>query len=103
MANYNEQMLAFIWLSQTLGGDSTLAGLAPGGVWRSLAPPQEAIPFVIMAHQAGADNVTLDGWRVLTEMTMQVKAVGPASMTDTLAQAAARIDRLLGGPPGRAA
>jgi hypothetical protein len=103
MANYNEQMLAFIWLTQTLGGDSTLAGFAPGGVWRAVAPPDTPVPYVIMSHQAGGDVVTLDGYRVLTSMVIQVKAVGPAGITDTINSAAARIDRLLGGPPGRAA
>jgi hypothetical protein len=103
MSNYNEQMLAHIWLIQQLGADSTLLSYAPGGVWRGMAPAGEATPFVIISHQSGQDSLTNFGYRVLTTMTFQVKAVGPASATTAINSAAARIDALLGSPPGRAA
>ena len=100
MSNYHESVLAFMWLASTLGSDSTLAGYAPGGVHRTLAPPDVALPFVVMAHQAGTDVVTMNGFRIMTEQLFQIRAVGPASMSSQIAQAAAQIDKLLGGPPG---
>lgn len=100
MANYHEAYLGFLFLANILQNDATLQGLAPGGVWRGLAPPAEATPFVVMSHQAGSDVTTMNGIRVMGSLLYQVKAVGPSSATAAVAQAAARIDRLLGGPPG---
>jgi hypothetical protein len=100
MSNYHESVLAFMFLETVLGGDSTLTGYAPGGVWRSMAPPGTATPFVIIARQAGTDVVTMNGVRLITDQLYQVRAVGPATSSATIALAAARADRLLGGPPG---
>ena len=100
MSNYHETYLAFLWLESTLGGDSTLTGYAPGGVHRSLAPPDAAFPFIVMAHQAGTDVTTMNGFRIMTEQLFQIRAVGPASISASIAQAAAQVDKLLGGPPG---
>lgn len=101
MSNYNEVMLGFLWLESVLSADSTLSGLAPGGVWRALAPSGTAVPFVVMVHQAGSDVVTMNGFRVMDELLYQVKVVGLGNSRSiaTLAQAAAQIDKLLGGPP----
>ena len=95
----SEVMYGFQWLEATLSADSTLAGYAPGGIWRALAPPREAIPFVIMAHQTGTDVITVNAFRIMTEVVYQVKIVGPASMTSTLMAGASRIDQLIGSPP----
>lgn len=96
----HEIALGFEWLYSTLSADTTLAGFAPGGVWRALAPPGTATPFVVLVHQAGTDAVTMNGFRMLDDLLFQVKAVGPANITATVASAAERIDILLGGPPG---
>lgn len=96
----HELLLCYAALTNILGGDSLLAGYAPGGVFRSLAQPGTTTPYVIVSFQAGSDSVTMNGFRVLTLTTFQVKAVGPASNTDGLALATARIDTLLGSPPG---
>lgn len=103
MANYNEQMLAYIWIRQQLMNDSALTGYAPGGVWRGLAPNAVSTPFVIVQHQGGLDVITVNGLRMLVDMTFQVKAIGPgdAITTDITNSAAARIDALFGSPPGR--
>lgn len=95
----HEIMLSYSWLVSTLQGDATLLSYAPGGVFRSLANPTTSTPYVIVSFQAGSDSVTMNAFRVLTGMTFQVKAVGPASNTAGLASASARIDALLGGPP----
>src|SRR5260221_3578698 len=99
MSNYNEVLLGFEWLYSVLSGDATLTSLAPGGVWRSMAPPSSLMPYVIMALQAGSDVTAMNGFRIMDDLLMQIKVVGPASNTATIASAAAQIDRLLGGPP----
>jgi len=99
MSGGHEIMLGYAYLSATLGPDATLQSLAPGGVNRAMAQPSTAIPYIIMAHQAGADTTTMNGFRVFSGLLYQVKAVGPATITATLAAAAARLDVLLGGPP----
>jgi hypothetical protein len=96
----NEVLLGYAWLQSTLQGDSTLVNeLAPGGVFRSLADPGTSTPYIIVSFQSGSDTTTFNGFRVLTQMTFQVKAVGPASDTASLASASSRLDVLLGGPP----
>ena len=95
----SEAMYGFQWLMSVLSVDSTLAGFAPGGVWRSLADAGAATPFVILAYQAGSDVLTMNAVRLMTTHLYQVKAVGPASMASQIISAASRIDALIGSPP----
>lgn len=104
MATYHESELGFLWLQSVLIGDATLMALLPGGaatgVWRGMAPPDTLTPFIILVYQSGRDVVTATGaFRLMSDLLYQVKAVGPASISATIAQVAGRIDRLLGGPP----
>ena len=94
-----EATIAFQWLYTVLSGDSQLTALAPGGVWRSMAPPETSTPFVIFALQSATDSITMNAFRMLVEGLFQVKAVGPASESTAIANAAARIDALIGSPP----
>lgn len=103
MSNYNEVFLGFQFIYAMLSADSTLAGLAPGGVWRGLAPPGTATPYVVLVYQAGTDAVTMNGYRMIVDALYQVKAVGPANISETIAAASARLDKLLGGPPSQPA
>src|SRR5437879_314249 len=89
----------FQWIYATLSGDGTLSGYAPGGVFRSLAPPGTVTPYIIMAYQGGSDVVTMNGVRLIVDAVFQVKAVGPANTTANIASAAERIDQLIGSPP----
>src|SRR5579885_931599 len=91
----HETALVYSWLYSTLSGDSTLSGYAPGGVWRGMAPPQTATPFVIISLQSGSDVVTMNGYRMIVDVLYQVKAVGPVSNTAGIVSAASRIDDLL--------
>lgn len=100
MSSGHEIALGFSWLYAVLNGDATLMSEAVGGVWRGLAPPSTAVPFVMMAHQAGADKISMNAFRFFSEVMYQVKCVGPASMTATIALAAERIDILLGNATG---
>lgn len=91
----HETALAFQWLYATLAGDATLASYAPGGVWRGLAPPATLTPYVVVSFQAGTDVISMNAYRLLDDLLYQVKAVGPASITPTLINAASQIDALL--------
>ena len=95
-----EIIIGLDFLINILSADTTLASLAPGGVWRSVASPNIATPFVVVAYQGGKDSLTTDGVRPLVTAIYQCKAVGPANITDTIVQAASQIDILLGGNHG---
>jgi hypothetical protein len=94
----HETALGFSWLYSTLVGDTTLSGYASGGVYRSMAPPQTTTPYVIMSFQAGTDVVTMNGFRLIDDTIFQVRAVGPGSKSQQIAQAAGRLDALLSIP-----
>lgn len=96
----HEVVLGLMFLSGVLQGDSTLASLAPGGVWRGAADPGVATPYVIVAWQSGVDALTTTGVRPLTHIRYQCKAVGPANATLAVANAASQLDELLGGDEG---
>jgi hypothetical protein len=105
MANFNEVYLGISWITATLSNDTTMVELAPGGFYRGAVPPTfennaMQVPVVIMAHQGGPGDVTtVNAFRVFDDLLYQVVAAGPQSVIDTVAQAAAWLDRLLGGPP----
>ena len=98
----NEAMLGFQFFYGILASDTTLASLAPGGINRYLAPIGSTSPWVIMALQSpGQDTTTNVGvYKLLASPLYQIKAVGPASITQQIEQAYERIDVLLGGKDG---
>jgi len=94
-----EAAIGFTWLYSTLSSDLQLTALAPGGVWRGLAPPESQTPFIVMSLQSGLDVTSMNAFRILVECTYLVKVVGPASETTTIMSAADRLDALIGSPP----
>lgn len=80
------------WLYSTLSGDSTLTGLATGGVWRVLAPAKTALPYVIFQKQAARDVSTVAAIRIMDSLLYTVKAV--VLKSDYLAKGAAMADRI---------
>lgn len=95
-----EVYYGFQWLKSVLAADSTLAGYAPGGIWRALAPSGTATPFIVIAFQAGTDVLTMNAIRLFVNPLYQVKMVGPATVSTTLAAGAAEIDLLLARTSG---
>ena len=93
----NEVALTLEWLYGTLSGDGTLSGYAPGGVWRAEAPPSTTPPYVIMSYQPSQshDEIVFGGARAYSDLYFEMLAVGPAKVTQTIANAAARIDTLI--------
>lgn len=94
-----EAAIGFTWLYSTLTNDSQLPSLVPGGVWRSLAPPETQTPFIVMSLQSANDVVSMNGFRIIVDCTYLLKVVGPASETATIMNAADRLDALIGSPP----
>ena len=95
-----ETIIGLMFLSSILQNDSTLAALAPGGVWRGSADPGVSTPYIVVAWQSGIDALTVTGVRPLTHILYQCKAVGPARNSQAVADAAAQMDALLGGNQG---
>lgn len=95
----HEVVIGYQYIYATLSPDSVLTSDAPGGVHRSLAPPETMPPFVIMNYQSGSDVITMNAFRTMVSALFQIKCVGPASMITALTNGASRIDALLGSPP----
>jgi hypothetical protein len=91
----HEAALGIQWLYGVLSGDTTLLSYATGGVHRAMAPPGTSPVYVIISHQSGLDVLTVNAFRLMDNLLYQAKAVGPASMMDTIVAAAERIDQLL--------
>jgi hypothetical protein len=81
-----------------LAGDATLSGLAPGGVWRGVAPVGTTGVFVAFAQVSGVDAYTLKD-RATTTYNYLIKAIGPGESATPAWNAAARIDALLNDQP----
>lgn len=98
----HEAFIAIDFLNTTLSGDASLSSLAPGGVWRGVAPPNTPTPFVVFSNQSAVDVITANGLRLMTDQLFQVKAVGPIDQTEQISQAASAIDDLLKKTSGTA-
>lgn len=96
----HEVYAAYEFIYSTLANDSALSSLAVGGVWRGLAPPKTASPFIILGFQAGSDKSTMNAVRLLSMPLLQIKACGPATMTPQVAATAAALDGLLKNTKG---
>lgn len=95
----HEIFLGMQFLDSTLRNDAQLMALLTGGLYRGTADEGTQPPYGVFAFQAGSDTTTMNGVRLLVSALFQVKAIGSSDETLTLAQAAERIDQLLGGPP----
>ncbi len=95
----HEIAAGYEFLVSTLSADSTLTdpntGLAPGGVWRGMAPVNTPAPFVVVSFLSGADTLSGNAYRLLSRLLYQVKVVAPNTMTAQIAEAAALVDDLL--------
>lgn len=81
-------------LETVLGTDTTLTGLAPGGVWNSAAPDPTTGVTVIFSFVSAPDDYTLK-LRLETKFRYLVKAIAPIESSAGAYAAAARIDVLL--------
>lgn len=94
----HESAIALEFLITTLSGDSTLTGVtgyAPGGVYRVMAPPSTVAPYIIVASHSGADVLSINAFRIMSDLLYQIRAVGPSAMMTQIVNAASRIDDLL--------
>jgi len=91
----DEMSIALAWLKSTLAGDGVLSGYAPGGVSRTFAQPGVATPYVVMQYQSGTDYPVFGGARAYSDLYFEIMAVGPAKNTQSIVNAASRINTLL--------
>lgn len=77
-----------------LSGDATLATLAPGGVWRGVAPSGVTGTFVTVSQVGATDEYTLPQ-RAWTAYRYDVKAISPGESAVPALNAAERIDSVL--------
>lgn len=92
------------WLRATLVADSTLAGLAPGGVYESVAPKGTATPFIVWTPvDMGSDISAVGAIRVMTRFMYQVTAWITGNDFAALDPIVTRIDTLLHKASGTAA
>jgi hypothetical protein len=95
MSNH-EVMIGFRWIIATARGNNDLMAILVGGFHRSLAPQGVTPPYGLVNFQSGSDLTTANGVRIFSTPLYQIKAVGPASMTEQLEQAASINDDLFG-------
>ena len=90
----NETWTIDSWLYTTLHGDATLHALVTG-VFADVAPLQQAYPFVVFGLQDAGDVLTVNGVRIMTAATYQVRVVTDAESYSAITTAVERIDTLL--------
>ena len=81
-----------------LSGDATLTTLAPGGVWRGIAPLGTTGVVVVFSQISSIDAYTLAD-RATSTHNYMVKAIAPGETATPAWDAAARIDALLTDQP----
>jgi hypothetical protein len=81
-------------LATVLGTDATLTTLAPGGVWRDIAPQGVVGTIVVFSFVSAPDDYTLKV-RAKTDYTWLIKALAPGESSAPAQAAADRIDVLL--------
>jgi hypothetical protein len=77
-----------------LSGDATLTSLAPGGVWRGMAPVGTTGVWIIFNQISSVDAYTLAD-RATTTHNYLIKAIAPGESATPAWDAANRIDALL--------
>lgn len=91
----HESAIGLEYLISKLSSDSVLANDAPGGVFRVMAAPTTQPPYTIIASHSGADVLSMNGFRIMTDLLYQVFVAGPSAMMSQIISAASRVDDLL--------
>ena len=82
----------------TLHADATLGTLAPGGVWRNIAPPNTTGTIVVFSQVSSSDAYAL-AHRAYSNAVYQVKAITPGESAVAAWDAAERVEALLTDTP----
>lgn len=90
----SETAQAYKFAVSAMQADSALTTAATGGVWQGFADIGTSGPYALVTRQGGQDALTLAVVRVFAHITLQIKAVGPASSYAALVTIANRIDAL---------
>lgn len=89
-----EEELGQTWIESVLSADTTLQGLAPGGVIQTFTLPGTTAPYVLVKYMVGND-VQKFGGVAYVDMRFRVVAVGPFASLQNVRDAASRINVLL--------
>jgi hypothetical protein len=81
-------------LYTTLSADNALKGLAPGGVWRGVAPTDTTGVWVVFSLVSELDVYTFK-IRGMVESFYQIKAIAPGESSSGAWSAAERVENLL--------
>lgn len=87
---------AYAYVVGAMKADSALMVAAVGGVWQGFAPIGTTAPYALVTKQDAGDSLTMNAVRILSQILLQIKAVGPSTSYDTLEIIANRIDALFG-------
>ena len=82
-------------LISRLSSDATLQGLAPGGVWRDIAPQGVQEPFIVVTQTSHEDAYQTIGATAYERVLYLVKAVQAAASGAGAQAAADRVHTLL--------
>lgn len=96
-----ETTIVDAWLDQVLGSDTTLAGLATGGCWDTLADESAAFPYVVWQLQAGRDVGGIGpATRIMVNGLWLVRGVDRSPSQTAVKPIAERVDALLHAASG---
>ncbi len=95
-----ETTIVDAWLDQVLSGDATLAALATGGMWDTLADQATAFPYVVWQLQAGHDVRGVGPARIMVNGLWLVRGVDRSPSQTIVKPIAGRIDALLHAASG---
>jgi len=88
------------WVYGLLAADTALTALVGARIYSAAAPAKAAMPYVLYSLQAGRDVLGVGTTRVVTHLTLLVKAVGEGQSFRALQPIADRIDADLNGASG---
>jgi hypothetical protein len=97
-----EPILGLEWIFDLLAADSTLLGLATGGVWSEMAPASAGFPRVVVSSQGGGMDLRSDNGAELVwaEPLYVVKASDKGSSYARISPIAARIYAVINNTEG---
>jgi hypothetical protein len=104
-----ESVIANTWIDDILSGDSTLTGLATGGVYHAVGVEQDGVtvlpdsaryPLVIFRFLGGSYGRTMDGRRINGNLLYAIYGVIDDESLEVLEPIAQQVDALLDNKSG---
>ena len=90
----NETWTIDSWLYSKLANDATLMALITG-VFADVAPQDQAMPFLVYSLQEVGDVMSINGTRIMTAGTYDVRVTTDSESYSSIKMAVERVDTLL--------